>query len=260
MRLPVALASALILFFAATILAGPVAASPVVAANAAPDDAALIRRAVELTNQERERAGLNPLEWNEQLAASATAYAQDMANRSFFAHNSPEGTTPIERARVTGYPAYGWGGLYVGENLARGYNSAESVHQGWMNSESHKQNLLHAKYREIGIGVAVAPNGTRYWAQEFGSRPGVLPVFLNAGAGTTESREVSVRLTDEQVSSWGSVADIAGMMISNRPDFADAVWEPFATSRSWMIPGLPGRSGSIRAAPRRQRARSRGAR
>jgi uncharacterized protein YkwD len=214
--------------------------------SAAPDPGvdeitSLAKKAVDLVNQERVKAGLNPLKWNDQLAVAATAYAQEMASRGFFAHNSPDGSTPVERARRSGYQAYGWGDVYVGENLGRGYNSAESVHQAWMNSEGHRTNLLLPKYRELGIGIAVAADGTRYWAQEFGSRPKVLPVFINDGAASTDSTRVNLTITDEEVSPWGSLASLSSMMVSNSPDFSGARWEPFAKTKSWNLQGRPGK-------------------
>lgn len=221
----------------AVALAAPTAAAP----NVAGDESfVLARRAVELANQERVAAGLNPLLWNDQLAAAGTAYAQAMAARTFFAHNSPEGSTPVERARAAGYQAYGWGGLYVGENLARGFNSAEAVTQAWMNSEGHRANLLLPKYREVGIGIAIAADGTRYWAQEFGSRPRVFPMFINNGAPSTDSSQVTLTITGEDVSPWGSLGNISAMMVSGSPDFSDAHWEPYSRTRNWPVTGEPG--------------------
>ncbi len=127
-------------------------------------------RVMELTNQQRVAEGRAPLQWNDTLAACATSYANDMATRGFFAHISPEGTNPSDRGRVAGYPSFDWG-TYVGENLAMGFNDPDDVMQGWMNSESHRYNLLLPNYTEIGVGLAVAPNGTVFWAQEFGDSP-----------------------------------------------------------------------------------------
>ena len=218
-------------------------ASPSFAQPLLPGDTSasvLARRVADLTNQERLKAGLPPLKWNDSLANSASAYAQDMAARNYFAHNSPEGSTPVDRARAAGYPPYGWGGLYVGENLARGYGSPEGAMQGWMASEGHRQNLLNPKYREIGVGVAVAPSGALVWAQEFGSRPGVLYAFINGDAPTTDSPQVTLTVDSEEVSSWGSVGPATDMMVSNSPDFEGATWEPYSRTRVWTLRSEPG--------------------
>ncbi|HEX2923829.1 MAG TPA: CAP domain-containing protein [Chloroflexota bacterium] len=208
--------------------------------SASLDSSTAVRQVVELTNQERMKAGLLPLKWNDSLASAASGYAQDLAARNYFAHNSPEGSTPVERARQAGYEAYGWGGLYEGENLARGFSTAEGAMRGWMNSEGHRKNLLNPNYREIGVGVAAASNGALVWAQEFGSRPKVLPVFINGGATSTDSQQVTLSMTTEQVSSWGSVGKITSMMVSNRAEYGGASWESFSPTRQWVLTDGPG--------------------
>ncbi len=215
----------------------PVAATPLPTNE---DPSVLAHRVVELVNQEREKNGLLPLKWNDSLAAAGAAYAKDLATRNFFAHNSPEGSTPVSRARDAGYPAYGWGNLYVGENLARGFPTAEGAMQGWMNSEGHRNNLLNPKYRETGVGVAVASSGAIVIAQEFGSRPNILPIFINQDAGTTDSPKVTLSISLEDVSSWGSVGKTTQMMVSNNDDFAGASWEPYSSTKSWTLSPEPG--------------------
>ena len=86
----------------------------------------------------------------------------------------------MERAQSAGYEAYGWGGLYVGENLARGFPQQRAV-QGWMASEGHRNNILHDKYRETGLASPLL-RVAQGFGQKFGSRPKVLPVFINEDA------------------------------------------------------------------------------
>jgi uncharacterized protein YkwD len=56
----------------------------------------------------------------------------------------------------------------LGENIAMGYASAESVVAGWMGSEGHKKNILNASYTHMGISCCKDSDGYYYWAQEFG--------------------------------------------------------------------------------------------
>ncbi len=154
------------------VLALTLAPSTLAEPSTSPANAVVLtRHVVDLTNQQRLAKGLAPLRWNNALAEAADSYAQKMAATGFFGHDTPDGTTPTSRGHDAGYPSFYWG-PYIGENLARGYRSPESVMQGWMNSEGHKHNVLLPNYTEIGVGVAVAPDGTMYWAQEFGNRPG----------------------------------------------------------------------------------------
>lgn len=150
------------LAFAATSAAAPVLA---------PANSAMASHQVaDLTNAQRTVAGLPTLQWNDTLANSAASYAADMASRNYFSHYSPEGTSPIDRDRDAGYPSFEWG-MYVGENLAKGFDSPDSVMQGWLKSEGHRHNVFLPDYVDIGVAVAAAPDGTLYWVQEFGSRP-----------------------------------------------------------------------------------------
>ena len=84
-----------------------------------------------------------------------------MAANDYFDHTSQDGRGPTERAAEQGYE----GG--VGENIAAGYPDAESVMEGWMNSEGHRANILNCDYDVLGVGVADR-DGTLYWVQNFG--------------------------------------------------------------------------------------------
>lgn len=157
--------------FSAVALSLTLATSSLAEPAATPMNSAwLVQGVVEQTNQQRANAGLASLRWNNELAVAASDYALELASTGYFAHNTPEGTTPVSRSVAAGYPSFPWG-TYVGENLAKGFDSPGEVMQGWMNSEGHRRNVLLPDYIEIGVGVAAAPDGTLYWVQEFGNRP-----------------------------------------------------------------------------------------
>lgn len=109
-------------------------------------------RVIELTNQERLKRGLGPLSLSSTLSQAAQLKAGDMFAFNYWAHNSPSGRTPWSFFREVGY-SY----LYAGENLARDFMNSEAVVGAWLNSPSHRDNLLSSKYREIGLAVV---NGT----------------------------------------------------------------------------------------------------
>lgn len=56
--------------------------------------------------------GLPPLEWNEQLALAATCHVQDMLDRVYYSHVSPEGVGPEQRIRSASYDP-----IFYGESL-----------------------------------------------------------------------------------------------------------------------------------------------
>ncbi len=100
------------------------------------------------TNIQRQNNGLTPLKYNSVLSESATNKAKDMFAKNYWAHNSPSGTTPWDFFKAVDYHY-----SVAGENLARDFYDTESLMSGWMNSPTHKANIINSKYQEIGIGV-----------------------------------------------------------------------------------------------------------
>ena len=145
-----------------------------VAAAAPLDDAGYVARVLDLTNGERQKAGLPPLSLNPQLGTAAQNYSQVLASTGCFEHTCGPVPDFAERDAQAGYS--GW--TAVGENIAAGYQTPESVVSGWMDSPGHRANILSPKYTEIGIGLVSGGGkfGT-YWTQEFGARPGAVLNF-----------------------------------------------------------------------------------
>jgi len=154
-----------------------------------------------LVNQERMAKGLLPLIRNAQLEQAAQAHAKDMYKRGYFSHFNPEGQNYIDRIRATQYltlPAelcpcqavFDLSELFnqrsevsqhylvtkrapvcncnprfaLGENIARGQQTAPIAVEQWMASTSHRQTILQTLFRETGVGVY-----GDVWVQEFGS-------------------------------------------------------------------------------------------
>jgi len=112
------------------------------AANISPE------RIIELTNQRRAAQGLGPVKENALLSEAARRKAGDMFAFNYWAHVSPSGRDPWTFFKEVGYHY-----VFAGENLARDFKDPESVVQAWMNSPSHRDNLLNNKYQEIGVAV-----------------------------------------------------------------------------------------------------------
>lgn len=103
---------------------------------------------VRLTNQKRTEAGLSPLTLNQTLASAAYTKGRDMIDRDYWAHVAPDGTQPWKF-----FTDFGYRYRYAGENLARDFSNPSSAVDAWMNSPTHKDNILNPKYKEIGVGV-----------------------------------------------------------------------------------------------------------
>ena len=126
-----------------------------------------ITQLLEYTNLEREANGLAPLNLNQDLTKAAQMKATDMFAKDYWAHVSPNGTTPWVWIRESGYNY-----LYAGENLARGFDSSSDVVTAWMNSPEHRANLLSPNYTDIGFAVQtgmLTGTDTTLVVQEFGS-------------------------------------------------------------------------------------------
>lgn len=103
---------------------------------------------IALTNQERLGYGLNTLSTNAQLSAAALAKANDMFEKQYWDHFGPNGESPWQFIRAAGYNY-----VYAGENLAKGFRTAEGVHEAWMASPTHKANIVSGNYKDIGVAV-----------------------------------------------------------------------------------------------------------
>jgi hypothetical protein len=104
---------------------------------------------VDMTNVARAETSLPTLSVSPTLTAAATEKVNDMVKNTYFAHTSPDGITPWYWFDSVGYKF-----SYAGENLAVGFTESEQVQTGWLNSPTHKANIMSANFTEIGIAVA----------------------------------------------------------------------------------------------------------
>jgi uncharacterized YkwD family protein len=115
---------------------------------------------IRLVNEHRENHGLDALQADYRLIDLARMKSQDFIDNHYFGHDSPELGSPFDMLNRYGIDYYS-----AGENIAMGYLSAESVVNGWMNSEGHRKNILNPSYTHIGIGYQ--ESNTTYWTQLF---------------------------------------------------------------------------------------------
>ncbi|OGE79901.1 MAG: hypothetical protein A2660_00400 [Candidatus Doudnabacteria bacterium RIFCSPHIGHO2_01_FULL_45_18] len=118
---------------------------------------------LDLLNQDRQKHGLAELQSNPILNLAALAKADDMLSKKYFAHVSPEGTKPWHWFKRMGYNY-----TYAGENLAEGYHDARELENSWMNSPTHRANILSPFYSDVGLAV-VSYQNVNLVVQFFGS-------------------------------------------------------------------------------------------
>lgn len=145
------------------------------------------RRVGVLTNMERARHALRPLQCNAALDDVAAFHTKNMRDQGFFDHVDPAGRTPQDRLAQIRPDVLG----AVGENLARIAADPDDVLarelvSGWMNSEGHRQNILTAGFTHIGVSV-MRDGHHALGTQVFGTldarllRPAAVPLVLRAG-------------------------------------------------------------------------------
>ncbi|OLS03026.1 CAP domain-containing protein [Tissierella creatinophila] len=117
---------------------------------------------VRLVNIERQKNSLSAFTPSNKLSNVARLKSQDMAEGNYFSHQSPKYGSPFDMMK-----SFGISYKTAGENIAKGYNSAESVVKGWMNSQGHRENILNSSFNTIGVGSFTSSNGTIYWTQMF---------------------------------------------------------------------------------------------
>lgn len=111
--------------------------------------AVISRTVVDLTNINRGQGALPTLVSNPILERAAQEKADDMAEKGYFAHTSPDGKTPWYWFKSAGYTF-----MYAGENLAVNFTDSNDVDKAWMNSPGHRANILNGKFTEIGVATS----------------------------------------------------------------------------------------------------------
>jgi uncharacterized protein YkwD len=133
-------------------------------------------RVLDLVNEVRARgtrcggrtfAPVAPVKLSATLAGVALGHANDMANHDYFEHEDLGGHTPADRVRAAGYRE-----KLVGENIAYGPQTADEVVQGWLDSPGHCENIMDARFAEMGVAFAAgqATKHGLYWVQVLAER------------------------------------------------------------------------------------------
>src|SRR4051812_301976 len=132
-----------------------------------------------LMNAMRANAGVPALRQQDQLASASVDHSQDMVDKKYFAHDSQDGRTLVDRLTTATYiPKTGdW---VVGENLAWGAGALatpKALVNAWMNSPPHRENLLSGDFVEVGMGLVFGTPSTQAddgvtVTTDFGTRPG----------------------------------------------------------------------------------------
>ncbi|NJM96743.1 MAG: CAP domain-containing protein [Phormidesmis sp. RL_2_1] len=147
-----------------------------------------------LTNNARTSAGVDSLQLSFRLGQAAQAYAEELGSQNFFSHTGLDGSTLSSRLSAANYPF-----VAAGENLAAGQETALSVFQGWMQSDSHRTNILRTDFTEVGFGLfreSERSDYDTYWVQIFGqpqSSSSRTEAYIPPHCGTSDAENLHVK-------------------------------------------------------------------
>ncbi len=192
-----------------------------------------------LINQIRLDEGLPPLGWSTLLTQAAQGHAEDIAGRGTASHEGSDGSGYRQRIREAGYRAWN-DGLMVYETVWMGLGNAEDAVNWFYNNAEQWDAFVDPRYREIGVGFIRDDQGVNYFVVNFGSRPGVLPIFINDGAEATDSPQVAVRLTNENAVPLGEgswMGKAIEVRMSNTAEFEGIEWQPWEPLLPWVLEG-----------------------
>ena len=130
--------------------------SDVYSAKTDKDYYSLSHKVYEIVNQERIKAGVKPLRFNDKVYKAAMIRAKEC--HKSFSHIRPNGKDCFTALSEAGVKQN-----YAGENIAVGFSSPKSVMEGWMQSSGHRSNILNPVFTDFGCGVC----NTGEWTQFF---------------------------------------------------------------------------------------------
>jgi len=158
---------------------------------------------LDITNKIRKEHGLQELKLDPELSQAAANKASDMFKKNYWAHIAPDGATPWAFINNSGYEY-----LYAGENLARGFDSAQDAVEAWMESPTHRDNMLSSNYNDVGFAVAtgsLTDSDTVLIVEMFGTK-------YNSPDSQTENELASLKTTEEVSESPSQLAKAPEIM------------------------------------------------
>jgi hypothetical protein len=158
-----------------------------------------------LINADRSGENKGALKENPILSAAAMEKARDMLSQSYFAHQSPNGFWPWDWIDRGKYPY-----LYVGENLAMNFTSAESANNALLASPTHKKNIMNPKYSEVGIAVLDGElNGKKTTV--------MVQLFATRQEAPEAEKEIKVAVAEKTAPKAGVKETAAIPLVSEKP-------------------------------------------
>lgn len=123
-------------------------------------------------NNERSQRNIATLNYNNDLAEAAQTKAADMIARNYFAHVDPDGNYIWPTIVADGYTPY----TTLGENLAINFPDTESLMSAWIDSPTHRENILNAAFQDQGAGYSTGNVAAGQYSDAIANTFGALAV------------------------------------------------------------------------------------
>lgn len=136
-----------------------------------------------LANRTRAAQGVGALQWDPALAAAALQHCQRMVAEGPIAHRYGGEADLSDRAGQAGAHF-----SLIEENVAVG-PSAMEIHEGWMHSPGHRDNLLNPQVNRVGVAV-VANHGVLYAVADYAQ---AVPVLTTSGVEAAVANQLQLR-------------------------------------------------------------------
>jgi uncharacterized protein YkwD len=160
-----------------------------------------VNELLDSTNEVRIQNNEKPLQIDSKLTKAAQSKADDMTTKDYWSHNTPSGQEPWVFISKYNY-------IYkkAGENLAYGFSDPREVLAGWLNSPSHRENVLDKSFQDVGFGFANSTNFIK-------SGPATIVVAMY---GTSTNSPVgSFSTTDSQTNSYSTTLGSKTVEVKN---------------------------------------------
>jgi uncharacterized protein YkwD len=177
-----------------------------------------------LMNARRTAAGLLAYRLDSRLTALARGRSQDMVDHDYFSHTQPDGRSIFDLITGSGMTWYAAGEIIAWNNYPTLDTSAAAADLGWWGSPGHKAVMMSSGYNYVGIGLALSPDGRKYWTAvtlKGPDRTGAwsrMTGLKRSSAGTTTSVPLTVSWTGGDTRLQVLTAGLATYQVQRRTD------------------------------------------
>jgi uncharacterized protein YkwD len=165
------IAAVIVVLFAITSVVGLARPQSAIAWDSGTFNSTSEKDLIALTNRSRAAAGLKALKIDSTLTSVARWRSKDMITRDYFSHDIPGYGSVFKKLDAKGY-CYKLAGENIGWNTYPDDVATAAIHKMFMDSSSHRKNVLGRAWDVIGVGAYQGPGGKKMWTVLFADKCG----------------------------------------------------------------------------------------